>query len=387
VSFSPETPDGYFLVSACLDGQPMLRDATTGDWIGTFAGHKGAVWSAKLCSEARLCATGSGDFSAKVWDAVTGNCLATLDHRHVVKCVDFSSDRRLLATVGKEGAARVFDVEAGLGASGPERLFGARDDSDGRKVTVNKCAWTEAGLLVCGAADGKVSVLDPRVDGDDPIAIIDVGKDAVMDLELTNGALGPTLTVCSGEQVHLVDAVRWTSTKKVIDCPVHFREEGGASLRNDGKEIVGAVFSVRKADKGAKVRSVLQEDKLVKATEYVEARRHCYIVLETEQGNVIVTEKMKDGTVSWEENPADVTDRNSLAKVTWTTGCRGAGITVGDMLAYKGKDASAPKDNKCYAHDAFKLVARRVDRSSGNAAKIDGAWRQVKAADWAGRKM
>jgi serine-threonine kinase receptor-associated protein len=238
VSFSPETPDGYFLVSACLDGQPMLRDATTGDWIGTFAGHKGAVWSAKLCSEARLCATGSGDFSAKVWDAVTGNCLATLDHRHVVKCVDFSSDRRLLATVGKEGAARVFDVEAGLGASGPERLFGARDDSDGRKVTVNKCAWTEAGLLVCGAADGKVSVLDPRVDGDDPIAIIDVGKDAVMDLELTNGALGPTLTVCSGEQVHLVDAVRWTSTKKVIDCPVHFREEGGASLRSDGKEIV-----------------------------------------------------------------------------------------------------------------------------------------------------
>ena len=216
----------------------MLRDATTGDWIGTFAGHKGAVWSAKLCSEARLCATGCGDFSAKVWDAVTGNCLATLDHRHVVKCVDFSSDRRLLATVGKEGAARVFDVEAGLGASGPERLFGARDDSDGRKVTVNKCAWTEAGLLVCGAADGKVSVLDPRVDGDDPIAIIDVGKDAVMDLELTNGALGPTLTVCSGEQVHLVDAVRWTSTKKVIDCPVHFREEGGASLRSDGKEIV-----------------------------------------------------------------------------------------------------------------------------------------------------
>nr|PNR42741.1 hypothetical protein PHYPA_017571 [Physcomitrium patens] len=111
LSYSPITPDGFFLASASKDGKPMLRNAETGDWIGTFDGHKGAVWAACLDTPTLRCATTSADLARKrVWDALTEDELHSFEHKHVVRTCAFSESTTHLLTGGAEKVLQIFDL-------------------------------------------------------------------------------------------------------------------------------------------------------------------------------------------------------------------------------------------------------------------------------------
>merc|ERR1712039_484152 len=72
------------------------------------------------------------------------------------------------------------------------------------------------------------------------------------------------------------------------------------------------------------------------------------VLLETENGNMIVAEQHRSGKLAWEENPADLDDRVSVAKVVRMAECKRGRVTVAQMKA-----VPAESHCKCYAQSVF----------------------------------
>ncbi|MCJ1251413.1 hypothetical protein MMC30_008646 [Trapelia coarctata] len=113
LSFSSMVQDDqFYMLSACKDQNPMIRDGLTGDWIGTFLGHKGAVWQSRLSADSTFAVTGAADFTAKLWNTYSGECLQTFQHNHIVRAVALppTTIPQLMATGSHDRKLQIFDI-------------------------------------------------------------------------------------------------------------------------------------------------------------------------------------------------------------------------------------------------------------------------------------
>ncbi|KAG9011060.1 hypothetical protein FRB94_008957 [Tulasnella sp. JGI-2019a] len=153
LSFSPllEEERSYLLVSSCKDGNPMLRD-WTGDWIGTFIGHKGAVWCTKLCADTSKAASGSADFTAKVWDTYTGEVLHSFPHNHIVRTIAISPNASHLLTAGHEKKIRLFDLAR---PDAPPVLLTKEGSDVSHDGVIKSIVWDRARAMAVSAGDDR----------------------------------------------------------------------------------------------------------------------------------------------------------------------------------------------------------------------------------------
>lgn len=140
---------------------------------------------------------------------------------------------------------------------------------------------------------------------------------------------------------------------------------------SNGEERVGIIYSVCDAQAGIGIISTTEiagQERIVKASEHVESifeecekaeRRRYYLVLRTEGGHEIVTERLQNGKITWDVNPDRLLERNSLAKIVRSKNCE-SGVCVRDLLrrvdlatqdSYK-----SPSTRKLWAHSTFARV-------------------------------
>ena len=193
---------GDVFISACKDGNPMLRDGVTGDWIGTFIGHKGATWSARLSPDAEKAVTGSADFSAKLWDTFTGQAVQSFSHHHIVRSVDFDSTASRICTGGQEKMVKVFDLRS----DAPVHEF------QGHTGNVKSVIWTPSDdVIVSAGEDKRVKFWDIRAQKE--INNWDAPNgDNITSLEQSQ----QLLTITAGKTVYFMNAQTHTIEKKIL---------------------------------------------------------------------------------------------------------------------------------------------------------------------------
>lgn len=135
-----------------------------------------------------------------------------------------------------------------------------------------------------------------------------------------------------------------------------------------GKEEILVVFSIESTQRdgaAAKKQTPKDDARITKITIYVEmssdlqegpiASHQYFVVLETDAGDAIVSEKCKDGHATWQENPSDLQARISLAK---TVCCEKwnemSPSSVKDLKLYQQEAASnGDISSKHYAQGAY----------------------------------
>lgn len=173
-----------------------------------------------------LAATGSADFSCKLWNAITGLEQHTWQHPQIVRSVDFSDASDLLATGCRDKTARIFSVT--VPSDEPLISFKGLRDS----IHSVKFANNDREVLVAYSDAPGLGVLDVR-SGQESRHLELPAKVRAIDLSYTGGA-AQTFTIACGNEVHVLEGPGLSTRATVkLENPV-----ASASLSPDGKSVV-----------------------------------------------------------------------------------------------------------------------------------------------------
>jgi WD40 repeat protein len=114
------SPDGRRIITVGQNmfNPPKVWDALTGEFLATLQGEEVSVGMAAFSPDGQRVVAAGADKVAHVWDAVTGKELAGLrGHQGAVHTASFSPDGQHVVTASEDGTARIWDAQTAADAS------------------------------------------------------------------------------------------------------------------------------------------------------------------------------------------------------------------------------------------------------------------------------
>ncbi|KAH8043839.1 hypothetical protein JL720_17282 [Aureococcus anophagefferens] len=158
--------DGNWVATGSCDKTARVWDADSGACLATLTGHGSFVRGVAFSPDGTRVATASQDHTAKVWDG-DGSLLRTLEgHELSVNAVAFSPDGHRLATASRDKTALVWDLRTTpppVALEGHDSALGRRDRA--RTLTLNGCAADRVAEDACFCVGDVVDWDEGRLEG------------------------------------------------------------------------------------------------------------------------------------------------------------------------------------------------------------------------------
>ena len=220
------SPDGTRIVTASWDKTARIWNAQSGEQIATLAGHKKAVYSAAFSPDGTRIVTASRDNTARVWNAQSGAMLVTLaGHEDYIYFAAFSPDGTRIVTTSEDTTARVWDAQSGAMLA---TLAGHGRD-------VNSAAFSPNGARIATASDDKTARIWDAKSGEQ-IATL-VGHEHFVYRAIFSPDGMRILTASSDGTARVWDT---QSGAMLVTLAGHGRDVNSAAFSLDGTRIVTA---------------------------------------------------------------------------------------------------------------------------------------------------
>ncbi|MGA2247024.1 MAG: protein kinase [Verrucomicrobiota bacterium] len=133
------SPDGRRMVTASADYTARVWDAQTGQLLTKPLQHRDSVNYAQFSPDGQRIVTASADNTAQVWNAETGQPVGVaMKHKDYVLSAHFSPDGRFIVTASQDNTARVWEAQTGRPLTEPlqheKPVNCAQFSPDGRRI-------------------------------------------------------------------------------------------------------------------------------------------------------------------------------------------------------------------------------------------------------------